>query len=125
MEVMMRMEQLDSQARVNRAQLASKKHLFRRSEQCTYQQLAVQKENALKYHFRSAKPSLFSYIGNYLGYTGYYNPFTGEAQVNTTVPLFIQPFTTCHEMGHQLGYYAKGMKRTAGVSFAECRDPGW
>lgn len=58
----------------------------------------------LKYGGRSVKPSVFSYLGNYLGFTGYYNPFTGEAQVNTTVPVFVQPFTTCHEIGHQMGY---------------------
>jgi hypothetical protein len=43
-------------------------------------------------------------LGNYSGFTGYYNPFTGEAQVNTTIPEFLQPFIACHEVGHQLGY---------------------
>jgi len=52
----------------------------------------------------SLKPSLWGWLGNYLGFNGYYNPFTGEAQVNTTVPIFIQPFTFCHETAHQLGY---------------------
>jgi hypothetical protein len=52
----------------------------------------------------SVKPSLFGYLGDYLGFLGYYNPFTGEAQVNTTVPVFTQPFTVCHEIAHQLGY---------------------
>lgn len=56
------------------------------------------------YTYPSVKPSLYSYLGNYMGFTGYYNPFTGEAQVNTTVPYFIRPFTTCHEIGHSLGY---------------------
>ena len=63
----------------------------------------------LKYSPPSVKPSIFSYLGDYLGYTGYYNPFTGEAQVNTTVPIFVQPFTCTHEIGHQLGY-AKEME---------------
>ncbi len=39
-----------------------------------------------------------------LGVTGYLNPFTNEAQVNTTVPAFLQPFMTCHEIAHQLGF---------------------
>jgi len=47
---------------------------------------------------------LWGWLGNYLGFTGYYNPFTGEAQVNTMFPKFLQPFTTCHEVAHQLGY---------------------
>ncbi|MBK8610584.1 MAG: DUF3810 domain-containing protein [Chitinophagaceae bacterium] len=63
----------------------------------------------LQYQPVSVKPSLFSWLGNYLGFTGYYNPFTGEAQVNTLVPKFLQPFTTCHEVAHQLGY-AKEME---------------
>lgn len=66
------------------------------------------------YKFPSVKPSLYSYLGNYLGFTGYYNPFTGEAQVNTTVPLFVRPFTTCHEIGHQLGYAKESEANFAG-----------
>ena len=52
----------------------------------------------------SIKPSLFGKLGNYMGYSGYYNPFSGEAQVNTTVPDFLIPFVTCHEMAHQAGF---------------------
>jgi hypothetical protein len=56
------------------------------------------------YSSPSVKPSLFSYPGLYIGFAGYYNPFTGEAQVNTMDPPVSQPFTTCHEIGHQLGF---------------------
>lgn len=63
----------------------------------------------LKYSPVSLKPSVWSWFGNYIGFTGYYNPFTGEAQVNTLVPKFLQPFTSCHEVAHQLGY-AKEME---------------
>ena len=52
----------------------------------------------------SIKPSLFSPTGNYLGYTGYYNPFTGEAQVRNDIPKILLPFIACHEAAHQLGY---------------------
>lgn len=58
----------------------------------------------LDYRKKSVKPSLFSYLGNYLGFQGYYNPFSGEAQVNTTIPRFLEPFVTTHEIAHQLGY---------------------
>ena len=58
----------------------------------------------LDYNIKSVKSSFYGWLGNYLGFLGYYNPFTGEAQVNTTVPAFVIPFTTCHEIGHQLGY---------------------
>lgn len=58
----------------------------------------------LGYRNQSIKSSLWGWLGNYAGFTGYYNPFTGEAQVNTTVPDFLQPFIACHEVAHQLGY---------------------
>ena len=49
------------------------------------------------------KPSLFGVIGNYMGYSGYFNPFTGEAQINTHMPAFTLPFTAAHESAHQEG----------------------
>lgn len=58
----------------------------------------------LQYKGQSVKSSLFGVIGNYLGYTGYYNPFSGEAQINTVTPPVVLPSVTCHEMAHQLGY---------------------
>jgi hypothetical protein len=68
-----------------------------------YRQASVQYP-FLKYNPVSVKPSLFSYLGNYLGFQGYYNPFSGEAQANTTIPRFLEPFVTAHEIAHQLGY---------------------
>lgn len=58
----------------------------------------------IRYRNASLKPSMFGKIGNYVGFQGYYNPFTGEAQVNTQIPNFVQPFVTSHEMAHQIGY---------------------
>ncbi len=43
-------------------------------------------------------------MGNYLGYGGYYNPFSGEAQINDHMPGFMLPFIGVHEVAHQLGY---------------------
>ncbi|MEO6489713.1 MAG: DUF3810 domain-containing protein [Ferruginibacter sp.] len=63
----------------------------------------------LSYRPMSIKTSMWGWLGNYTGFTGYYNPFTGEAQVNTTVPTFLHSFVTCHEVAHQLGY-AKEME---------------
>jgi hypothetical protein len=58
----------------------------------------------LAYNHASVKKSMYGQMGNFLGFLGYYNPFTGEAQVNMTQPPFLIPFITCHEMAHQLGY---------------------
>lgn len=63
----------------------------------------------LDYSNQSIKSSLYGSWGNYFGFTGYYNPFTGEAQVNATVPKFLLPSITVHEMAHQVGY-AKEME---------------
>ncbi len=57
-----------------------------------------------KYSAASIKPSLLTPLGHYFGFTGYYNPFTAEAQLKTSVPVFIKPFVLCHEIAHQLGY---------------------
>lgn len=74
----------------------------------------VYKDASAKYPFldyepSSIKSSMWGWLGNYTGFTGYYNPFTAEAQVNTTVPRFLHPFVACHEVAHQLGY-AKEME---------------
>ncbi len=50
------------------------------------------------------KPSLLTPIMNYLGTSGYYNPFTGEAQINYQMPVFLKPFVACHELSHQMGF---------------------
>ena len=79
-----------------------KKDLFKRAKIC-YDDASIVYP-FMKYKSTSVKSSLYGLLGDYLGFTGYYNPFTGEAQVNTTVPKFLLPFITLHEMGHQLGY---------------------
>ncbi len=60
--------------------------------------------SSFTYTLPSVKKSLFSYPLTYMGFGGYLNPFTNEAQVNDMIPLHSFPFTTCHEMAHQLGY---------------------
>ena len=71
--------------------------------------IASKQYSFLKYNYPSIKSSMWGWLGNYTGFTGYYNPFTGEAQVNTSVPKFLQPYIACHEVAHQLGY-AKEME---------------
>lgn len=61
----------------------------------------------LKYSFPSQKTSLYSLPLTYMGYAGYLNPFSGEAQVNGKIPAFRWPSVSAHEVGHQLGYSAE------------------
>lgn len=60
-----------------------------------------------KYPKPSLKKSLFSTALTYMGYGGYLNPFTNEAQVNGKIPKFRFPFVSSHEIGHQIGYSAE------------------
>lgn len=80
----------------------------------TIYKMAVQSINKLScssFNFRAYNPgvksSLLTSLLNYIGTSGYYNPFTGEAQVNYQMPVFIRPVVACHEMSHQLGYGAE------------------
>ena len=61
----------------------------------------------LDYVRPSLKTSLFSTPLTYMGYGGYLNPFTNEAQVNGKIPLIRYPVVAGHEIGHQLGYSAE------------------
>ena len=54
-----------------------------------------------------AKKSLWSWPLTYMGYAGYLNPFTGEAQVNSLLPMLSFIHTAAHEKGHQEGIAAE------------------
>ena len=55
------------------------------------------------YSYPSIKYSLFSTVLPYLGISGYYNPFTSEAQITKGIPIVQIPFVINHEIAHQLG----------------------
>ncbi|MEY3499663.1 MAG: hypothetical protein RL308_1332 [Bacteroidota bacterium] len=59
---------------------------------------------SFEYENASIKKSLISVPLSYMGFGGYLNPFTNEAQVNDKGPMYNFPTTVCHEMAHQLGY---------------------
>lgn len=50
------------------------------------------------------KSSIFSTALTYAGFSGYYNPFTNECQINSLVPDFRKPTIMAHEKAHQIGY---------------------
>ncbi|MGB3592504.1 MAG: DUF3810 domain-containing protein [Nonlabens sp.] len=58
----------------------------------------------LDYGESSIKKSLLTYPLSYMGYGGYLNPFTGEAQVNANIEFYKAPVLILHEMSHQLGF---------------------
>lgn len=79
---------------------------------------AVSSLSADSVNFRAfhpgVKPSMISFLMNYMGTSGYYNPFTTEAQINYEMPVFNRPFVACHEMSHQVGYGAEDEADFAG-----------
>lgn len=67
-----------------------------------YQNLA-QRNQFFQYRATAVKPVLNSWVISKIGIEGYYNPLSGEANINTKLPAWVLPFVTCHEMAHQLG----------------------
>ncbi len=53
------------------------------------------------------KESLYSLPLTYMGFAGYLNPFTLEAQINGRLPKINLPVTVAHEIAHQQGYAAE------------------
>lgn len=87
---------------IKRLPLNKNKNLFE-DGLAAYQQ-AEKQFSFLDYNYPSIKTSLYTSLGHLFGFTGYYNPFSAEAQIKTTIPVFLKPFVLCHEIGHQLGY---------------------
>jgi hypothetical protein len=58
----------------------------------------------LKYQNASVKKAIFPSLGDYIGYTAFYQPITGEAIIRGDLPKLTMPFTMSHEIAHQLGY---------------------
>jgi hypothetical protein len=79
-----------------------------------------QEHPAFAYHNPSIKKSLYSNVSHYMGFTGYYNPFSGEAQVSGDLPNILVPYIACHEMAHQLGYASESEANFVG--YLACRS---
>lgn len=58
----------------------------------------------LNHTVQSVKYSLWTPLGDYIGFSGYFNPFTGEAHIRPDLPGILNPFIVCHEIAHQMGY---------------------
>lgn len=86
-------------------------------------QSAEKKYPFFQYNTSSIKKSMYGRLGNYMGFLGYYNPLTGEAQLNKYIPAVVQPFTLCHEMAHQLGYASESEASFA--SYLTCMESNY
>ena len=78
--------------------------LFNKTAKENYRKLPGNLQNILtKNYINDVKPALFSTFQSYTGFSGYFNPFTHENQVNIEIPVVGMPVTVAHEMAHQLG----------------------
>ena len=71
-----------------------------------FENLKTLRQNSIQnfdYAYPSIKKSLFSNALTFMGFSGYINPFTGEANINTKIPKNSIPFVINHEIAHQLG----------------------
>ncbi len=97
--------------RINTAYSASNTHIFELESYKTIFANAIASYKNTSYHYSflsynqpCIKSALINNFDNYFGIAGYYNPFTAEAQINTSIPRFLIPYITSHEIAHQLGY---------------------
>lgn len=66
--------------------------------------IAASKYTELAGNYGRPKRVFFSKVMSYMGISGIYFPFTGEANINIDIPEPLLPATICHEMAHQRGF---------------------
>jgi len=86
-----------------------------------YQNLSKQFKQ-FQYQPTSLKKSLFSVPLTYMGFAGYFNPLTGEAQVDYLIPKVTLPMTCSHEVAHQLGIASESEANFIGYLAANFHD---
>lgn len=72
--------------------------------------------------YSKPKAMHFSEIMSQLNYTGIYNPFTAESNLNVDIPKYKIPFVASHEIAHQRGY--AGEKEANCLAFISCVESG-
>ncbi|NQX81531.1 MAG: DUF3810 domain-containing protein [Flavobacteriaceae bacterium] len=87
----------------------------------TYDVTSVQ-YSMFEYKNPCIKDSMFSTLMSYMGFTGYLNPITLEAQINTKPYKVGIPFTINHEIAHQIGYASEAEANF--VSYIVCVKGG-
>ena len=99
----------------------SKTRAFGQTAKMAYKNLETQIP-MFDYDFRATKKSIFSLPLTYMGFAGYLNPLTNEAQVNALVPKNNYPATLCHEIAHQLGISSESEANFVGYLAAIASD---
>lgn len=90
----------------------------------------------LDYPFLQAEPLrpkalTFSRLLSRMDFTGFYFPFTGEANINTDFPDAMRPFTIAHELAHQRTVASEqeanfvGIRACLSCGLADYEYAGW
>lgn len=82
-------------------------------------QNASRKFPFLSIQIKSVKRSWLTPLADYIGFSGYYIPFTGEANLRDDLPAMLNPYIICHEVAHQLGYASESEASFVGLLAAE------
>ena len=106
-----------TRARVTTADMAQSNSTIYQTARHALSALSVSSASFRAWH-PGVKPSMLTFLLNFMGTSGYYNPFTSEAQINYQMPVFNRPFVACHEMSHQMGYGAEDEADFAGFVVA-------
>ncbi len=70
--------------------------------------------------FGDVKPVLYSRGLSYAGLAGVYFPFTGEANINSDIPMLTFLFGACHEAAHQRGFARED--EASFIAYYICRE---
>jgi hypothetical protein len=81
---------------------------FREINKRTISYYETYTDSKLTKHGLGVKPTMFGYFMVRIAVEGYYNPFTGEGQIDRELPAFVIPFLVSHEIAHQAGIAAEG-----------------
>jgi hypothetical protein len=98
---------------INAVQLERVKTQYTATQYFTASELEIQvaaaydemrtKNAFFTYRHPALKKVLNTWLITKIGLEGYYNPLSGEANVNMRIPAHGLPFVACHEVAHQLG----------------------
>lgn len=80
----------------------------------------------LKFDDTGVKAMYFSRLMSIIDFTGFYCPYTGEANVNVNSPACLLPSTAAHEMAHQRGIASEQeCNFLAVLASTTCGDPAY
>lgn len=95
---------------------------IRKNSRTYFNEMAIGYDYLAEGLYSKPKAMFFSEIMSQFNYTGIYNPFTSESNLNIAIPQYKIPFVASHEIAHQRGY--AGEKEANYLAFISCVESG-